>query len=154
MSFSKSDFIDILAEELSEISEQNIDKLEAILEKLLDQLRELDLSIDYMASTLTGDDPLSLGVSQSALGRLTRAKQARVRTQETKLKLQDIIKEVISEQDVPQQIEIAVEADADLEELLSAMAERLRELESEMEKVKSDYSAASSRMNQIIGQQK
>ena len=154
MSFSKSDFIDILAEELSEISEQNIDKLEAILEKLLDQLRELDLSIDYMASTLTGDDPLSLGVSQSALGRLTRAKQARVRTQETKLKLQDIIKEVISEQDVPQQIEKAVESDADLEELLSAMAERLRELESEMEKVKSDYSAASSRMNQIIGQQK
>ena len=114
----------------------------------------LDLSIDYMASTLTGDDPLSLGVSQSALGRLTRAKQARVRTQETKLKLQDIIKEVISEQDVPQQIEKAVESDADLEELLSAMAERLRELESEMEKVKSDYSAASSRMNQIIGQQK
>ena len=154
MSFSKSDFIDILVEELSEISEQNTDKLEAILEKLLDQLRELDLSIDYMASTLTGDDPLSLGVSQSALGRLTRAKQARVRTQETKLKLQDIIKEVISEQDVPQQIEKAVESDADLEELLSAMAERLRELESEMEKVKSDYSAASSRMSQIIGQQK
>ncbi len=154
MSFSKSDFIDILVEELSEISEQNIDKLEAILEKLLDQLRELDLSIDYMASTLTGDDPLSLGVSQSALGRLTRAKQARVRTQETKLKLQDIIKEVISEQDVPQQIEKAVESDADLEELLSAMAERLRDLESEIEKVKSDYSAASSRMSQIIGQQK
>ena len=154
MSFSKSDFIDILVEELSEISEQNIDKLEAILEKLLDQLRELDLSIDYMASALTGDDPFSLGVAQSALGRLTRAKQARVRTQETKLKLQDIIKEVISEQDVPQQIEKAVESDADLEELLSAMAERLRELESEMEKVKSDYSAASSRMSQIIGQQK
>ena len=97
MSFSKSDFIDILVEELSEISEQNIDKLEVVLEKLLDQLRELDLSIDYMASTLTGDDPLSLGVSQSALGRLARTKQAKVRTQETKLKLQDIVKEVISE---------------------------------------------------------
>ncbi len=80
MSFSKSDFIDILVEELSEISEQNIDQLERVLQDLLDQLRKLDLSIDYMASALTGDDPLSLGVSQSALGRLTRAKQARVRT--------------------------------------------------------------------------
>ena len=60
----------------------------------------------------------------------------------------------INEQDVPQQIEKAVESDEDLEQLISAMAERLRELESEMEKVKSDYSAASSRMNQIIGQQK
>ena len=47
MNFSKSDFIDILVEELSEISEQNIDKLEAVLRDLLDQLRELDLSIDY-----------------------------------------------------------------------------------------------------------
>ena len=99
MSFSKSDFIDILVEELSDISEQNIDKLEVVLRDLLDQLRELDLSIDYMASALTGDDPFSLGVAQKALGRLTRAKQAKVGTQETKLKLQDIIKEVISEQE-------------------------------------------------------
>ena len=47
MSFSKSDFIDILVEELSEIAEQNIDQLERVLKDLLDQLRELDLSIDY-----------------------------------------------------------------------------------------------------------
>jgi|TARA_R100000081_G_C4778027_1_gene149782 archaellum component FlaC len=61
--------------------------------------------------------------------------------------------EVISEQDTPEAIEKAVESDAGLEELLAAMAERMGELENEIQRLKSEYSNASARMGRITGEQ-
>ena len=71
----------------------------------------------------------------------------------TKQKLVSLIKEVIAEQDESQAIEKAVESDAGLEELLAAMAERMSQLENEIQRMKSEYSAASDRMRQITGKQ-
>ena len=71
----------------------------------------------------------------------------------TKQQLRKMVQEVISEQDGPEAIEKAVESDAGLEELLAAMAERMSELESELQRLKTQYSAASSRMGQITGEQ-
>ena len=71
----------------------------------------------------------------------------------TKQQLRKMVQEVISEQDAPEAIEKAVESDAGLEELLAAMAKRMSELESELERLKSEYSNANTRMGQITGKQ-
>jgi predicted nuclease with TOPRIM domain len=112
------------------------------------------LSIDYLAGAVTGDDALSIGTQQTALGRAgLQQPKRRTRMQETKSKLKNIIEEVISEQDAPEAIEKAVESDAGLEELLAAMAERMGELENEIQRLKSEYSNASARMGRITGEQ-
>ena len=66
-----------------------------------------------------------------------------------------MIKEVIAEQDAPdaEDIQRAVASDADLEELLAVMAERMSELENEIQSLKSQYSNANDRMGQITGKQ-
>ena len=74
--------------------------------------------------------------------------------QETKSKLKDIIEEVIAEQDEPEAIQKAVQSDAGLEELLAAMAERMSQLENELQRMKSEYSDASERFSQVVGQKK
>ena len=73
----------------------------------------------------------------------------------TKQKLVSLIKEVIAEQDAPdaEDIQRAVGSDADLEELLAVMAERMSELENEIQSLKSQYSNANDRMGQITGKQ-
>lgn len=47
-------------------------KVTKLLQKLLDTLDNLDVSIDYLAGAVTGDDPLAIGVVQKDLGRLAR----------------------------------------------------------------------------------
>lgn len=47
-------------------------ELTAVMEKILEKLDRLDLSIDYMTAALTGEDPLSISMSQSVGGRLNR----------------------------------------------------------------------------------
>ena len=89
----------ILEEELSQVTGGDISKLEDLLEDLLDQLGKLDISIDYLAASFTGEDPVSINVSQAGLGRLKQAPVAKTKVQETKYKLKSIIEEVISEQD-------------------------------------------------------
>tara|TARA_X000001382_G_scaffold121586_1_gene103972 strand:+ start:56 stop:250 length:195 start_codon:yes stop_codon:yes gene_type:complete len=64
-----------------------------------------------------------------------------------------LIKEVISEQSTPPEIQKAVQSDAELETLLTAMASRISELETELEQTKKRYANASSRMSQITGKQ-
>jgi|TARA_R110000824_G_scaffold17272_7_gene70353 phage shock protein A len=71
----------------------------------------------------------------------------------TKQKLISLIKEVISEQSTPPEIQKAVQSDAELETLLTAMASRISELETELEQTKKRYANASSRMSQITGKQ-
>ena len=89
----------ILEEELSQVTGGDISKLEDLLEDLLDQLGKLDISIDYLAASFTGEDPVNINVSQAGLGRLKQAPMAKTKVQETKYKLKSIIEEVISEQD-------------------------------------------------------
>jgi hypothetical protein len=71
----------------------------------------------------------------------------------TKQELKDIIKEVISEQTVPREIEDAVRADEKMEELLRTMEERMSALENEIKRLELKYSNASARMGQITGEQ-
>ena len=71
----------------------------------------------------------------------------------TKQKLISLIKEVISEQSTPPEKQKAVQSDAELETLLTAMASRISELETELEQTKKRYANASSRMSQITGKQ-
>ena len=70
----------------------------------------------------------------------------------TKQQLREMVQEVINEAE-PAAIEKAVESDAGLEELLAAMAERMGELENEIQRLKSEYSNASARMGRITGEQ-
>ena len=99
MKFDKAKVKTMVMEQLSEQTQFDSKRLEELLEDLLDQLEKLDLSIDYLASAVTGDDPLNIGVAQSALGRLAQAPKKNNKMQETKSKLKSIIEEVISEQD-------------------------------------------------------
>ena len=154
MKFNKAKAKTMLMEQLSEQTQFDSKRLEELLEELLDQLEKLDLSIDYLASAVTGDDPLNIGVAQSALGRLASAPKKNNKMQETKSKLKDIIEEVIAEQDEPEAIQKAVQSDAGLEELLAAMAERMSQLENELQRMKSEYSDASERFSQVVGQKK
>lgn len=66
--------------------------------------------------------------------------------------LRTLIKEVISEQTVPREIEDAVRDDAKMEELLTAMAEKISELETELENRKKEYENASVQMARITRQ--
>ena len=154
MKFNKQKVKAMVMEQLSEQPAFDTSKMEELLEDLLDQLGKLDLSIDYLAAAVTGDDPLNIGVAQSALGRLSQAPKKNNKMQETKSKLKDIIEEVISEQDTPEAVKKAVESDESMEELLSAMAERMSQLENELQRMKSEYSEASARFSQVVGQKK
>jgi archaellum component FlaC len=71
----------------------------------------------------------------------------------TKQKLISLIKEAIQEIDKSPAVEKAVQSDESMEELLAAMAERMSELENEIQRLKSEYSNASARMGQITGKQ-
>ena len=159
MKFNKAKVKTMVMEQLSDKPGFDTRKIEQLLEDLLDELENLNLSIDYLTSAVTGDDPLSLGVSQAALGRLGRAVKSKTAQQnaelnETKSKLKDIIEEVISEQDKAEAVKKAVESDESMEELLSAMAERMSQLENELQRMKSEYSEASARFSQVVGQKK
>ena len=41
------------------------ERLERLLEDLLEVMKKLDLSIDYLASSVTGQDPFEIGVAPS-----------------------------------------------------------------------------------------
>jgi len=78
------------------------DRLERFMEDLLEVMKKLDLSIDYLASSVTGQDPFEIGVSQAALGRMVgkaRSGQMKENTsmKTTKAQLRTLIQEVINE---------------------------------------------------------
>ena len=78
------------------------DRLEDLLGDLLAALKKLDLSIDYLSSAVTGEDPFSIGLSQTGLGRaIGRAPQGGLKENKkmkiTKLQLKNIIQEVLDE---------------------------------------------------------
>ncbi len=99
MKFNKTKVKAMVMEQFSEQSGFDSEKLEELLEDLLDQLSKLDLSIDYLAAAVTGDDPINIGVSQAALGRVAGPIKQKSKMQETKNQLKKMIEQAISEQD-------------------------------------------------------
>ena len=78
------------------------DKLERFMEDLLEVMKKLDLSIDYLASSVTGQDPFEIGVSQTALGRMVGKARSGQMKEYKKMKtmksqLRKLIQEVINE---------------------------------------------------------
>ena len=90
---------------MSVLKEQDFavsDKLERVMEDILAVMKKLDLSIDYLASSVTGQDPFEIGLSQSALGRMVgKARGGQLKENKkmkiTKLQLRNIIQEVLDE---------------------------------------------------------
>ena len=103
MKIKKSELKNILKEELSELTGNDTSKLEDLLEDLLDQLGKLDVSIDYLAASFTGEDPMNINISQTGLGRLKQAPMAKTKVQEKadiiKNQLKDLIKEIVNEEE-------------------------------------------------------
>jgi hypothetical protein len=82
MKITKPQLIQIIAEE---VLKENVDlssssKVEELLGKLLLQLKKLDVSIDYLSSAFTGEDPWTIGTMQSTFGRARRAPGAATRS--------------------------------------------------------------------------
>ena len=71
----------------------------------------------------------------------------------TKQQLREMVQEVINEAE-PAAIEKAVESDAGLEELLTAMAERVAELENQIQTLNTKYAETIERFTQITGEQR
>lgn len=68
MKITKQKLLEIIKEEI-----YSDPALRSAIEKLSDKIDNLDVSIDYLASAITGEDALSIGLSQKALGRLRKA---------------------------------------------------------------------------------
>ena len=81
----------ILLEVLQELRDEEKDEaLVNVLSELVNLLDRLDISIDYLTSSLTGEDPLNLSLRQTALGRyLTPTKEQPAKPQK-KIAEQDI----------------------------------------------------------------
>ena len=71
----------------------------------------------------------------------------------TKQQLREMVEKVVSEATISPVVKKAVESDADLEELLQAMAEKIESLEDEIERRKKEYANATARMSQITGKE-
>lgn len=56
------------------------------IEKLTDKIENLDVSIDYMAAAITGEDPISLGIAQTNLGRAHKPTRGRWNSSEENLR--------------------------------------------------------------------
>tara|TARA_R100000664_G_C2726539_1_gene118348 strand:+ start:682 stop:1068 length:387 start_codon:yes stop_codon:yes gene_type:complete len=64
-----------------EESESDQALLDAI-NRLAGKIEDLDVSIDFLSAAVTGEDALSIGLSQKALGRVARPIQTRDRSKE------------------------------------------------------------------------
>jgi len=62
--------IEGMKKEIDLIATPSTEKLEALLSKLLNAVENLDISIDYLAASITGEDPLEIKFGQAGLGRL------------------------------------------------------------------------------------
>ncbi len=73
MRITKSQLKQIIKEEL-EASEELLNALRTLTTKIDD----LDVSVDYLAAAMTGDDALSVGAAQRGLGRAAKAPSVKV----------------------------------------------------------------------------
>ena len=162
MKITKSQLRGIIKEEFSQLTGMpDLSKIEELLEDLLIQLGKLDLSIDYLAASITGEDALSIGATQSALGRLATAPRKERGVQEntsiTKRQLRNLVKQVFSEQSVDLSAledELEGKTDKELEQDIVEIAKRLVELEKKMKELSDQYQAGIKNAQDIIGQQR
>jgi hypothetical protein len=92
MKLTKSQLKQIIKEEFSSNSD---DALVSVLEKLLDKLEDLDISIDYLAAAATGDSPLGVSAAQDTLGRIASPSRRAKRFESLS---EDTIKRIIEEE--------------------------------------------------------
>ena len=84
----------ILSQILSQLKDGEINfKLEDFLEKIIKKLENLDISIDYLSSSLTGTHVTDIGIDQMKQGRLSMPAAAKVDIKENKIR--EIIKNQI-----------------------------------------------------------
>ena len=153
MKFNKQKVKTIVMEQFSDKPGFDSKRLEDLLEDLLAQLEKLDLSIDYLAGAVTGDSPLDISVDQATLGRIASPQKRNRQMQETKDQLKKMVQQVINEAD-PEDIQRAVASDDNMEELLTAMAERVAELENQIQTLNTKYAETIERFAQITGEQR
>ena len=63
-------------EKLKGIIHEEVESNEALIdaiERLIDKMEDLDTSMDYVASAMTGEDPLSIALGQKSIGRSYRS---------------------------------------------------------------------------------
>ena len=70
----------------------------------------------------------------------------------TKQQLREMVQQAINEAD-PEDIQRAVGSDDNMEELLTAMAERVAELENQIQTLNTKYAETIERFSQITGEQ-
>ena len=156
MKVTKSHLKKIIKEEISQIPD--FSKMEDLLRDLSQQLKNLDLSIDYLASALTCDDPLEIGLAQGTYGRVHGAPKPRAAVKENKIKItkqqiKEIIKGAISEQNInlsDLEDELGGKSDEQMEKDITTVAEKLLELEKQMEAMKEQYQAFMNKASEII----
>ena len=157
MKITKRELKNLIKEEVSDMS-----GIEELLKDLLSKLEKLDVSIDYLASSLTGEDPLAIGISQQAVGRLAEPSQRRRRRADenksiTKKNLKNLVKQVVSEQNIDLndlEDELEGKTDKEIEEDMLELAKRLVALEKKMKEISDQYKAGSEQFSQITGRMK
>ena len=68
MKIAKSQLKQIIKEEINSDPE-----LRAAIDRLASKIEDLDVSIDYLSSAITGEDTLSIALGQRATGRFRNA---------------------------------------------------------------------------------
>jgi len=84
MKITKSQLKQIIKEEIS-----IDDALLSAIENLTAKIEDLDISVDYLASSVTGEDPMAMGHAQNYLGRYKRPPSKK----ETASTLEEVIQE-------------------------------------------------------------
>jgi hypothetical protein len=155
MKITKQELKNLIKEEVSDMS-----AIEDLLKDLLSQLEKLDLSIDYLAGSLTGQDPLTIGVAQKSMGRLAepdsrpRRRDIGENNKITKKNLKNLVKQVVSEQNIDLsdlEDELEGKTDKEMEEDMVELAKRLIALEKKMKAMSDQYQAGIDSMKQITG---
>tara|TARA_B100000941_G_C28308038_1_gene450024 strand:+ start:232 stop:726 length:495 start_codon:yes stop_codon:yes gene_type:complete len=154
MKITKRELKNLIKEEVSDMS-----GIEELLKDLLSKLEKLDVSIDYLASSLTGEDPLAIGISQQTVGRLAEPSQRRRRRADenksiTKKNLKNLVKQVVSEQNInlsDLENELEGKTDQEIEEDILEIAKRLVALEKKMKEMSDQYQAGTEEFSKITG---
>ena len=85
-------------EGLLRMIKEEISSDSALIDAINNKIDNLDVSVDYLAASVTGEDPLALGYGQSAFGRAARKKKAPAELGEIIQKeIDDLLDEVSSE---------------------------------------------------------
>ena len=102
MKITKSDIKRILIEEI-ERDEALLDAIKSLIRKI----EGLDVSVDYLAASITGEDPMSLGSIQKSLGRGARPpirSRAPPHTQELEEAIREEIETILNKEELEEKL--------------------------------------------------